>query len=173
MGYRVVYDIATAGYGDAELLPGVIAMVLAPFVVAASVAVKRVRVGASGILRPDRWAPKVVSVIWRVSASLMFVWGVAWVGFSYSRHEEAVQRLEGGDVSLVEGRVTDFKPQGARTSEQFIVAGVPFHYSGSTFGPGFRTPHARGGPIAEGVLVRIHCSGNDILRLELAEPPAQ
>jgi hypothetical protein len=161
MNYRVVYDIATSGYGESELWPGIIAMLVAPLVILVGVVGRQMRIHGARTLIP--------------SGVFAAVWGVCWAGIAFSRHLDGVRKLERGEVAVVQGVVTDFRPQphGEHKSEQFTVGGKTFHYSEYHMGPGFRVPHERGGPIADGISVRIHFSGEDILRLELAEPAAQ
>lgn len=82
-----------------------------------------------------------------------------------------------GDFAVVEGPVEDFKPmpyEGHR-HESFEVRGVRFSYSDYELSPGFNNTTAHGGPIQEGLWVRIayhddpfRGTGRVILRLEIA-----
>jgi hypothetical protein len=78
--------------------------------------------------------------------------------------------LAGGRARVVEGVVEHFvpMPENGKEMERFVVAGVPFSYSRYAASPGFRTTRPEGGPIHDGLRVRIHYLGNDILRLEVA-----
>ncbi len=57
-------------------------------------------------------------------------------------------------------------PKEGHASETFSVGGVKFCYSDYSISPGFHVSRSNGGPIAPGVLVRIHYLGGDILKLE-------
>ena len=78
-------------------------------------------------------------------------------------------RLE--KCAVVEGEVTNFRamPEGGGT-ESFSVGGQHFEYSGkvSSSQSGFSQPVAQGGPIRDGLRVRIHHRDGIIARLELA-----
>jgi hypothetical protein len=51
--------------------------------------------------------------------------------------------------------------------EHFTVCGVPFSYSDYVVTAGFNHASSHGGPMREGLWVRIAYSGNDIGRLEV------
>ncbi|WP_448951557.1 hypothetical protein [Labrys neptuniae] len=82
----------------------------------------------------------------------------------------AMMALRAGRCNVVEGKVEDFKPMpyGGHTSESFSVAGTRFSYSDFVITSGFNNTASHGGPIREGVPVRICARGGDILRLEIA-----
>lgn len=68
--------------------------------------------------------------------------------------------------------MTDFVPQpcNGKGMERFEVQGRIFEYSDYRVTPGFRTSVCNGGPIREGLRIRVSHSGNLILRLEVASP---
>jgi hypothetical protein len=75
-----------------------------------------------------------------------------------------------GRYSIVEGPVTDFVPmpyQG-HALESFTVSGHRFSHS-DVVTAGFRNTASNGGPIREGLYVRITYTGNLILRLEVGQ----
>ena len=57
----------------------------------------------------------------------------------------------------------------ALAGQPFSVAGRRFSYSDYVVTAGFRQTTAHGGPIREGLRVRVTHAGNTILRLEVAE----
>jgi hypothetical protein len=65
--------------------------------------------------------------------------------------------------------VRNFKPMpyAGHAEESFDVAGVPFRYSDYQVSVGFNNTASHGGPIREGLPVRISFVGNTILRLEI------
>jgi hypothetical protein len=88
--------------------------------------------------------------------------------FEYHR---AATDLRTGRYSVVEGPVANFVPmpyQG-HAQESFTVNGHRFSYSDYIMTAGFRNTASHGGPIREGLYVRISYSGNLILRLEVAQ----
>jgi hypothetical protein len=90
---------------------------------------------------------------------------------TYSRHQAAVSDLRAGRYSVVEGPVTDFVPMPftGHALESFTVNGRRFSYSDFVVTSGFHNTASHGGPIREGLYVRISYSGNLILRLEAAQ----
>lgn len=78
------------------------------------------------------------------------------------------------DVKVVEGRVQDFSPMVLHGGnwEAFTVEGVRFRYSDTYNNGGFHQTSIAGGPVREGLLVRIHYSGPakdpTIVRLEVS-----
>jgi len=106
------------------------------------------------------WAFFGGSVLWTVTAF------AAVTAECYQR----VQTLNQSTARVVEGRVTDFLPMpyAGHQDEAFTVNGVRFSYS--DFGPtcGFNHSASHGGPIREGLQVRIPYVGNAILKLEVA-----
>jgi hypothetical protein len=87
---------------------------------------------------------------------------------------EATQALREGRVSTVEGRVTDFVPMpyGGHPDEQFTVSGVRFSYSDYLIVPCFNNASSQGGPIKEGLWVRLSYRDNCILKIEVWRPSA-
>ena len=89
---------------------------------------------------------------------------------TYPSYREYNYLLETGRAAVVEGLITDFRPepwQGHAPPEQFTVNDVTFVYSYFEVTQGFHTTEARGGPLRAGVYVRIHHVGNTILKLEV------
>ena len=84
--------------------------------------------------------------------------------------KEAIAR---GAVIEVEGKVNGFipAPYEGHQDESFVVNGIPFSYSEYVNRGGFHRTAAHGGPIREGLEVRIHYfpeyANNRILRLEV------
>jgi hypothetical protein len=86
-------------------------------------------------------------------------------------YQRATSDLREGRYSVVEGPVTDFipMPYEGHALESFTVNGHRFSYSDNIMTAGFRNTASHGGPIREGLYVRISYSGNLILRLEVAQ----
>lgn len=75
-----------------------------------------------------------------------------------------------GNCQLLEGRVENFHPMPAEDHdlEHFEVRGVEFSYSDFVVTAGFNNTASHGGPIREGLPVRICHRDGEILRLEIA-----
>jgi hypothetical protein len=83
--------------------------------------------------------------------------------------------LQSGTDRVVEGPVQEFHPMPyeGHDTERFRVADVRFAYSDYILEGGFNRTSSHGGPIREGLMVRIHYSGQPshatILRLEVRD----
>jgi hypothetical protein len=74
--------------------------------------------------------------------------------------------------SSIEGCVVEYRPRETLDRgplESFRVDGILFEYNGSQSHYGFHLTKARGGPIREGLPVRITYMNDVILRIEVAE----
>ena len=86
----------------------------------------------------------------------------------YARAKDAYIQ---GQYSTVEGTVTNFHPMpySGHQNETFSVSGIQFSYSDYVLIPCFNNTSSHGGPIREGLRVRIAYSGNCILKLEVSQ----
>lgn len=109
---------------------------------------------------------------YRIGLGLAALWTIAAFLVTYRDYRGAVWKLQTGDYAVVEGPVTDYEARPAegwgQKTEAFRVGGKRFEYHGAVVTPGFHQMAAQGGPIREGLKVRITYSGADILRLEAA-----
>lgn len=83
--------------------------------------------------------------------------------------------VEPGACAVIEGRVTKFHPMPVKghDHEHFEVAGITFRYSDYEAGTnGFNNTASHGGPVREGLPVRICHSDGRIRKLEIARAPA-
>lgn len=96
----------------------------------------------------------------------LLILAVTWDQFSSVR-----RRLQANDFSIVEGRVANFRPElgDGHPRESFTVGADTFYYSSSDVSSAFHLTHARGGPIASGLCVRMATAQGAILRLEVAQ----
>jgi len=115
-----------------------------------------------------------VALLFRVSGNIArwfyaFI-ALIWVAIMFARtdteYREAGVALREGRYHVVEGPVTDFESGLKR--ESFSVQGQRFSYSDGVMIPGFHQTARSGGPIHEGLRVRIAYAGDMILRLEVA-----
>ena len=119
---------------------------------------------------------------WRVhwgASSLLCCLGAIWL-LAWGRPRmdskdlEALSAFQRGDYQIVEGRVTKFDPMPVEghKNECFSLQNQRFCYSDYMIAPGFRNAASHGGPIREGLQVRIAHRGSIILRIESAKEPA-
>ena len=155
MSYLVAFDIRnvdfmTPMYAAAGLIAVLTAII---FVVA------RKSLGVRGG-RFFSWFMVCVAVLWAA-------W--AWVS-TYNLYTEALTALVDGRASVVEGRVSNFKPMphSGHKYERFCVETQCFHYSDSDNSAGFHNTSSHGGPIKADLPVRVTFAGNTILKLEIA-----
>ena len=89
----------------------------------------------------------------------------------YQAQHSIAKAIQDRDYSVVEGKVTNFVPMPfeGHALESFVVGGKRFTYSDYIATRGFRNTASHGGPIREGLTVRITHRGNLILRLEIAQ----
>jgi hypothetical protein len=99
--------------------------------------------------------------------------GLLWllIGCLNYAHFASLRKLAGSEnIDVVEGTVTQFVPMPyeGHANETFIVNGHRFAYSEYDETTGFHHTQSHGGPIREGLYVRVTYSGNDIFKLEIA-----
>jgi len=103
-----------------------------------------------------------------------FIW-VVFVGPAIIRQDsKLVTAYRNSDYSLVEGVVTDFHPMPyeGHQDECFSVKEKRFCYSDYLITGGFHNSASHGGPIREGLPVRIAYSNGVILRLDIPKNQA-
>jgi hypothetical protein len=99
---------------------------------------------------------------------------VLWVSISFvmtfSDYWTLRQALRLGKFEVVEGKVADFvpMPEHGHAMEQFNVNGHHYEFSDFSVTAGFNNTRSRGGPIREGMIVRIADVRGKIARLEIA-----
>ena len=121
----------------------------------------------------------LVMVLWRgLGVPRFFAWlwlsfALLMVALSYVAivpvERSARRALESGDFKIVEGEVRNFRPmvRGSKEDESFEVGGAPFRYGDGKVSAGFEKTAWQGGPIREGLPVRITYRDKTILRLEV------
>lgn len=103
----------------------------------------------------------------------MVVFACLWSGFAFSTMLSEYLSLRSayrkGQFSVVEGRVTNFHPMPyeGHQEECFTVQAETFCYSDYVITGGFNNATSHGGPIREGLPVRVSYIGNTIVRLEV------
>jgi hypothetical protein len=138
-----------------------------------------VALGALLILMPElmqRLLPRGLQGRARyVFSWVYFLFALLWTGFAFSKtlqeYETIKSVLNDGRYSVVEGPVTNFvpMPDSGHGLESFTIDRRRFSYSDYIVTFGFNKTASHGGPIREGLYVRITYYGDLILRLEVAQ----
>jgi hypothetical protein len=145
MEYNVVFDVAESGYRQWCFPAFGLIFVAAAF---------RAPIRTPGLRRG----------FYIVFAAL---WTILAFGGTLADYLNLSADLRNGRCSVVEGVVSEYRqlPPGPET---FVVAGQRFKYSDHVLTAGFNHTQSHGGPMREGLRVRIHYAGNEIARLEIA-----
>jgi len=164
MNYVVVFDAAARGYSTWPFAAAGL-----PFVVIGIVLVKYREALAWRLT--GRAPPPVAAVFGYFFLGFSLLWTI--VAFTATARESMRVRdaLRHGRADVVEGRVEGFQPMpyAGHANEHFTVCGVPFAYSDYVVTEGFNRTSSHGGPVREGLWVRITYVGGVIARLELAK----
>jgi len=161
MHYDVVFDVNTVGY-EAWLFPAGVLI----FAVIAVLVVRSVPPRPGVVMTP----------VLRAVPYLVYGFAVLFTVFSFVGTYVQLARLRAavasGRVQVVEGQVTDFTPLSdfGNKRESFRVSDHWFAYSDYGVTGGFNNTSTHGGPIREGLPVRVTYVGNTIVRLEVADP---
>lgn len=81
------------------------------------------------------------------------------------------RQLAGGQGEVIEGPVTIYLEVASGKNECISVADRQFCYSDWVITPGFNRTRAMGGPMRNGLQVRLSAIGNTIVRVEVADEP--
>jgi hypothetical protein len=162
MPYVTAFDAAEAPYFNLGLQgPGVM---LAGSAIAAFRPGWLKRLGFGRLFdRPDvNWLGLAFAICWLSTVSF----------FLYRSAAHARELAASGRCRTVEGQVANFHPMpyGGHARERFDVDGVPFSYSDFEITGAFNTSAAHGGPIRDGLPVRICHLDGLILRLDVTRP---
>jgi hypothetical protein len=154
--YNVAFDVAQTGSRHLWFLaPSV-------FFLALGVILFVFRKRASGVGKFFAYMMLPFAAFWTLASSCSLLAG----------YSSLASALRSGRCQVAEGEITQFHPMPAQGHEweSFVVGSKRFEYSDFVLSPGFHNTSSHGGPIREGLRVRIHYLGNDIARLEIAKP---
>jgi hypothetical protein len=157
--YYVAFDAAAAGYRDWRFAAGGLPF-LAVGVVLLLAHYRQPRARRS---RPEG------TVLLLFSGFALCWMGGAFAG-TWSDYSELRDALRTGRYALVEGVVTDFvpMPKEGHAYERFSVNGCTYRYSDFVVTGAFNNTSSHGGPVREGLRVRIADVRGKIARLEIA-----
>ena len=114
----------------------------------------------------------------KMSAAICLAGAIGWTAMvtadTLGPYLRARRAMRDGAASVVEGRVENFHPMpdSGHDTERFTVGNVHFAYSDYSMGAGFDRTSSHGGPIREGLRVRIHFIGSRepmIAKLEIEQ----
>jgi hypothetical protein len=164
--YRVIFDIASAGYTSWSFPAfGLIFVAVGGVLVAFAVWRKAL---------PFPWwsrRPTASKAFAFFFLSFAVVWTVIAFLSTYHDYSTLTTAKKNGNVHVAEGLVTNFRPMPVtgHAMERFCVSGVCFEYSDYVVTSGFNNTSSHGGPIREGLPVRVTYVGNTIVKLEVAQ----
>jgi hypothetical protein len=163
MTYRTAFDIAQAGY---KTLPFA-ATGLAFIVFGVALVVSRRQLPTWWWGRHPRWK----SVLPFTFLGFAVLWTVVTFATTFWEYARLKGALLDGRAQVVEGTVTQFKPMpwAGHSDERFCVREKCFSYSNFEVTAGFNNAASHGGPIREGLPVRVTFVGNAIVKLEIAD----
>lgn len=125
----------------------------------------------SGIIRTispltQRWFPWLL-------LGFALLWTTVAFFTTYADYSAAVTAMANHRAQMVQGAVENFCPMPAsgHAMESFTVNGAKFEYSNYAVTAGFNQTASHGGPIREGLPVRIWRWHGEILRLDVARTP--
>jgi hypothetical protein len=155
-GYRTVFDVAQVGYRHWPFALSGLIFVALGFALPALI--------RSRIIRTNR--PNLGKWFSRIFVIGGTLWTAATLAGTFVQYRQVVDALQTGRAKIVEGRVEHFA-QVPTKSESFDVNGVKFWYSDNVVIAGFNHTAYLGGPIREGLPVKIWYWNGQILRLQI------
>ncbi|MGO9485058.1 MAG: hypothetical protein ACLPX9_10815 [Rhodomicrobium sp.] len=163
MTYRTVFDVSELAPPVLWPLMGVALSAIAVFIV--FIPNKYWNTAEEyGLVFPGRRYLRAVALLVLIGSAISAV----WLTYEYVRMKYMIVH---GHYNVVEGIVENFRPMpfSGHSVESFDVNGVHFSYSDYKFSQGFNNTSSHGGPIRQGLHVKIAYMGNTIIKLEIAE----
>ena len=162
MGYQVYYDIQQVGY------PGWWIFGVGAFFISVGMIFFLARNNRSfnSMFESSDLQSKVMPIV----AVIFGMIGLGAGALNYSHFAELRNAARNGEHEVAEGRVKEFVPMpaGGKGDESFVVNGQRFSYSEYDLTKGYNQTQNQGGPIREGLQVRIAHVNGEIIRLEIA-----
>ncbi len=162
--YRVVFDLASTGVA---WWPVVIIVALVGVVIFAYS--RQIVESASSRSRDDSAGFSLPYVVIAIMA-VAFVFGAIVIYVIYAKEARLIA-AEGTSAQTVEGVVSQFVPMPytGHALERFCVSSTCFAYSDYNITGGFNNASSHGGPIHDGLRVRIKHVDGVIVRLEVED----
>jgi len=161
-GYETVFALSDVRYAALPYVLGGLGFV--------AIGVGLVVFPPGGPHRIGRWIGRGFGVLF---LAFSLFWTLTAFFGSYADYRRVADAIAAGRYAVVEGRVHDFRPMPAHghALEHFCVQQACFAYSDFEASPGFNNTASHGGPIREGLPVRVAHVGNTIVRLEVMRRP--
>jgi hypothetical protein len=161
MEYRTVFDVATAGYKNWDFpVSGLLFIAIGAFLVK----------NRKNLPSWQGKSPRASNIFAFFFLGFAVVWTLIAFVSTYGEYSSLCKSV-GSNAQVVEGIVTNFKPMPAtgHAMEKFCVSDACFEYSDYVIVSGFNNTASHGGPVREGLPVRVTYIGNSILKLEVAK----
>jgi hypothetical protein len=129
-----------------------------------------VALGILIVLVGRKWPSRRRSVLsGYVMAAFCALWSTAAFIASYSQYRNCMDAYQSKTYQIAEGRIEDFRPMPftGHQDECFSVQDHRFCYSDYAIQAGFNRSTSHGGPIRDGLPVRIAYFNGQILRLDI------
>jgi hypothetical protein len=162
MEYQTIFDVTTAGYRNWDFSAFGI-----PFVAIGALLVTKRR------SLPGWWGdrPRASSAFAYFFLVFSLLWTLIAFVSTYSDYSSLAQAVKSNSATVTEGIVHDFKPMPVtgHSMERFCVSDRCFSYSDFNVTAGFNNTSSHGGPIREGLVVRVTHVRGSIAKLEVAK----
>ncbi len=160
MHYHVVFDLNQVGFKPENIAPLALGILF-------------VLIGIVFVLfrqRLIKWG-LVARAMPFVFLAFSVFWLIGVLCVSFEEFTVASEALKSGKAKVIEGQVSSFRPMFANATkmEHFCVKDTCFAYSDYIMTAGFNRTSKYGGPIREGLPVRVTYLGNIIVKLEVAD----
>jgi hypothetical protein len=129
-----------------------------------------VLMGAVSVWIGRRWpSQKLMKITGYFGLVFASLWVLLAFGSTFSEYRQCVDAYRSGNYAVVEGQVENFRPMPyeGHQDECFSVRNKRFCYSDYGIQAGFNQSASHGGPVREGLPVRIAYSNDQILRLQI------
>jgi hypothetical protein len=168
-GYMTVFDVTAAGFRQWWFSASGLLFI--------AVGIAMPWLGRAGLFGPrTALAPTRIKWFRRFFLGFAILWTAVTFAGTCANYRGAVAAMQNGSALVIEGKVENFVPMPytGHARESFTVGGVRFAYSDYEITAGFNNTMSHGGPIYEGLPVRIWYrdlgrwfgGGNEILRLD-------
>jgi hypothetical protein len=168
--YVTAFDLSQTGYANwSFLLVGLTFGTLGWISLSAYKAIQN-HPSLERIFSPTRTSKQIPWWSFPVLIAVSVIFTVAGLG-SYFEYKQNLNILITGQASYVEGEVYDFKPMpySGHSLEVFSVNNISFSYSDYIKNAAFNNTASHGGPIKNGLSVKIWYYKGEILKLLIRE----
>jgi hypothetical protein len=158
-GYTTVFDATRTGYRQWSFAAGGLIFVAVGLVLPM---LMRIGIFPKQPAWMQKWFP-------RVFLGFAIFWTATCFISTYVDYRRAVGAIRNNRAHMIEGVVRDFKPMPytGHAMESFVVQGVRFEYSDYVITAGCNNTSSHGGPVREGLPVKIWYLRGEILRLDI------